>query len=176
MPTPAITPRHVLAVTPLTAASFARFGDVIEVADGAPRKIINAGFAVRVESDARLDTDHGGGHAALSIFRTTARTLPLQLSLVERHRLGSQLFMPLARQRFLVVVAAAGAAPGVQDLHAFSVAPGQGLVLARGTWHHPLLALDDGGDFLVIERGGAGAEGDCEVHDLAAAEVWIESI
>jgi len=54
-------------------------------------------------------------------------------------------------------------------------APGQGVNYARGTWHHPLLALDAGGDFLVIDRGGPGAADDCEVLSLSDAEVWIDA-
>jgi ureidoglycolate lyase len=26
----------------------------------------------------------------------------------------------------------------------------------RNVWHHPLLALDETSDFLVVDRGGAG--------------------
>ena len=32
---------------------------------------------------------------------------------------------------------------------------GQGINYRRGTWHHPLIALDRVSDFLVIDRGGS---------------------
>ncbi len=176
MQTAASAPRVVLPATPITAQAFAPFGELIDVAADAPHRIINAGFARRFDGLATIDTSHAGGHALMSIFRTLPRELPLQLSLVERHQLGSQLFMPLAGQRFLVVVAPAGVAPSAKDLHGFVVPAGQGVNLARGTWHHPLLALDAGGDFLVIERGGAGAGTDCEEHDLRAANVWVDVV
>ena len=44
---------------------------------------------------------------------------------------------------------------------------------ARGTWHHPLLALDDGGDYFVIDRGSDAD--DCEVLVLDQTEVWVEA-
>jgi ureidoglycolate lyase len=61
------------------------------------------------------------------------------------------------------VVARPGAAPGVADLAAFVTDGTQGVLLAPGTWHHALLALD-AGDFLVIER--RADEADCDLHTL----------
>jgi ureidoglycolate lyase len=166
-------PTHVLRPQPLSAAGFAPFGEVVEAGTAAPRRRINAGFAERFDDLARLDTQRAGGRALVNIFRAVARPLPLRLSEVERHQLGSQLFMPLAQQCFLVVVAAAGPAPSFDALHCFLAGPGQGVNLAAGTWHHPLLALDDG-DFLVVDRGGPGLPEDCDVHSLAAQDIWVQ--
>lgn len=162
--------RHALRPEPLTATAFAPFGQVIE-ARGSHR-VINDGYAERYHDLAPLDTAADGGRTLVNIFRARPRALPFKLSLVERHRLGSQLFMPLSRQRFLVVVAVAGPAPQTDDLRCFAASEGQGVNLARGTWHHPLLALGVGGDYLVIDRGSD--VDDCEVHSLDQAEVWIE--
>ncbi len=166
-------PTHVLRPQPLTAEAFAPFGQVVEAGPEAPRRSINAGFAERFDDLARLDTTRDGGRALVNIFRAVARTLPLRLSEVERHRLGSQLFMPLSQQTFLVVVAAAGAPPRPDALRCFLAGLGQGVNLAAGTWHHPLLALQDG-DFLVVDRGGDGVPEDCDVHPLAADDVWVQ--
>jgi ureidoglycolate lyase len=163
--------RHVLRPEPLTAAAFAPFGQVIE-ARGSQRAI-NDGDAVRYHDLAQIDTAAGGGRTLVNIFRARPHALPLKLKLVERHQLGSQLFMPLSAQRFLVVVAAAGPAPQPEALRCFVANAGQGVNLVRGTWHHPLLALDDGGDYLVIDRGGDAD--DCEVRMLDQAEVWVEA-
>jgi ureidoglycolate lyase len=173
-PTPSAA-RHVLRATPITAQNFAPFGDLIYVAVDAPHRVINAGHAQRFDSPTQIDTGHAGGHAALSIFRASPWLLPLHIRMMERHLLGSQLFMPLSAQRFMVLVAAPGPAPDASKLKCFLVPAGQGVNLARGTWHHPLLALDAGGDFLVIERGGDGTANDCEEHDLSAANVWIDA-
>ena len=61
---------------------------------------------------------------------------------------------------FLVVVAAPGKAPRPQDLHAFVTNGRQGVNYARGTWHHPLIAFEAPGEFLVIDRGGPGENND----------------
>lgn len=163
---------HWLTAEPLDARTFAPFGDVIEPGAGRHRTI-NEGFAQRFDDVARLDTARQGGHPALSVFRARPRALPLQLRLVERHVLGSQAFMPLLPQRFLVVVSAAGPAPAPAQLRCFMARPGQGVNYAAGTWHHPLVALDAGGDFLVIDRGGSSGADDCEEHSLLEADVWV---
>jgi ureidoglycolate lyase len=155
----------------LEAHAFLPFGDVIE--PGAGPRPINEGFAQRFDDLARLDTFRQGGRPVLSVFRARPRTLPLQVRLVERHCLGSQAFFPLLGQRFLVVVAPAGPAPSAAQLRCFMAGPGQGVNYAAGTWHHPLIALDAGGDFLVIDRGGPHADQDCEEQSLLDANVWV---
>lgn len=162
-----------LSVEALTVAAFAPFGDVIEARDGARHYPINAGQAERFHDLARPDVAADGGHALLNVFRARPRAFPVRVDLVERHRLGSQAFVPMAGQRFLVVVAAAGPAPAVPQLRCFLAAPGQGVAYARGTWHSPLLAIDGGGDFLVVDRGGPGAADDCDEHRLADGGAWI---
>jgi ureidoglycolate lyase len=164
-----------LVVEPLTRERFAPFGELIDTSGDGPRRLINAGFAERFDGLADIDTGREGGQPALSIFRARPRQFPMRLWLVERHLLGSQTFMPLAGQPFLVVVAAAGEPPSADRLHCFLAAPGQGVNLAAGTWHHPLLAVGVGGDFLVIERCAPGDAVDCDEFALDAPEVWIES-
>lgn len=166
-------PGHCLHLEPLSAEAFAPFGEVIETSDRASHYGINAGFAERYHDLARIDTGGEGGRTIVSIFRAQPRSLPFQLSLLERHRLSSQAFVPLAGQRFLVVVAAAGPTPELAALRCFMAAGGQGVNMARGIWHHPLLALDAEGDFLVIDRAGPGAASDCEEHSLLHADLWI---
>ena len=149
----------------LTAAAFAPYGRVLQVPDeAAGGEAINAGTAQRFEllSDAQLNAD--GGRPVLSISRARARVLPLALAGLERHVRGSQSFVPLgAPRRFMLVVAPPGAAPRPDALRAFVTDGRQGVWLAPGTWHHPLLALD-AGDFLVVERRGPAP--DCEVLPL----------
>ncbi|MBY6202428.1 ureidoglycolate lyase [Maritalea mobilis] len=142
-----------IAIQPLTAEAFAPFGDVLE-AEGAPDKIINEGLCGRFHDRARLDfTD---GQAGISIFKSEARALPYQLTMVERHPLGSQAFLPMSLDPFLVIVAPdKGGAPG--DPLAFRTAPGQGINLLRGTWHGVLTPLAEPGLFAVVDRIGAGA-------------------
>ncbi|MFZ5964411.1 ureidoglycolate lyase [Thalassococcus sp. BH17M4-6] len=139
-----------LTARPLTAAAFAPFGDVLEAA-GAPDKIINAGMCGRFHDRAQLDFGPDG-RAGLSLFDATPRSLPYTCDLVERHPDGSQAFVPLHQNPWLVVVAAPGAVPG--KLHAFLANPGQCVNFHRGTWHGVLTPLAAPGLFAVIDRIG----------------------
>ena len=166
--------RHLPRIEPLSAEAFRPYGEVIEARATAQHYSINRGDAVRYHDLADLDVLAGGGRPILSIFRAQAHALPLQLSIIERHVLGSQAFIPLGPQRWLVVVAFAGPPPGPAQLRCFLAAPGQGVNYARGTWHHPLLALDTPGDFLVIDRGSAPPADDCDEHSLQAMQLWVD--
>ena len=158
------TPPIILPVEPLTAQAFAPFGDVIEASEAARNFPINRGFAQRYHDLARIDVASENGHVVVSIFRAAPRSLPLKLELLERHPLGTQAFMPLSQHPYLVVVAmsATASSPDLSALRCFHARFDQGVNYARGTWHHPLLALVDTSNFLVIDRGGSVPDGNCE--------------
>jgi len=151
------------------------FGDVIEASDAVRHFPINDGYAERYHDLARVDVASGGGHALINIFRAKPRRLPFALRLLERHPLGSQAFMPLSPQAYLVVVAHAAEKPDSGHLRCFRAAPGQGVNYARGTWHHPLIALHGLCDFLVLDRGGGDGDANCDVYPLTDSSIWIES-
>ena len=153
----------VLTVEPLSPEAFAPFGTVIDAA--AARKVypINQGSTQRYHALAMVDLD--GGQAAISLARAQAFALPLTISMLERHPLGSQAFIPLHGTRWVVVVADSPEATP----RAFLADRGQGVQYRRGTWHHPLIALDQGGDFLIVDRVGAGYN--CEEVKLPRS--WV---
>lgn len=139
-------------VQPLTAEAFAPFGEVLDVT-GEPDKIINQGMCGRYHDRATLDFVEG--RAGISLFNAQKRSLPLTLDMVERHPDGSQAFLPMSQEPFLVIVAPDVAGkPGVPL--AFVTRPGQGVNFHRGTWHGVLTPLSDAGLFAVVDRIGAG--------------------
>lgn len=138
---------------PLTKNTFAAFGDVLDTA-GPYDKLINQGQCQRFHDRAKLD--FADGRAGLSIFRAQCRALPYTLTLLERHPDGSQSFIPMSQDPFLVITALdTGGKPG--QPRAFITAPGQGINLHRGTWHGVLTPLSGPGLFAVIDRIGSGA-------------------
>ncbi len=142
-----------IATEPLTAEAFAPFGDVLEAVD-APDRIINQGLCGRWHDLARLDFGQDG-RAGISLFRAEPRALPLRLEMLERHPDGSQAFIPMGTDPFLVIVAPdAGDRPGAP--RAFLTAPGQGVNYLRGVWHGVLTPLNNPGLFAVIDRIGPG--------------------
>ena len=145
----------VLKAEPLTAAAFAPFGDVIEIAGRAAR-LINQGTCERFDDLAAVDVLADGGRPLISIFRAAARPLPFAVKALERHPLSSQAFYPLDGVSFLVVVAEPGNPVSAGRIRAFRAAGDQGVSYRRNTWHHALLAIGRTSRFLVVDRGGPG--------------------
>ncbi|MBE02425.1 ureidoglycolate hydrolase [Marinobacter lutaoensis] len=151
---------RLLPVAPLTRSAFEPFGDVIDT-EGAASFLINDGRTERFHALAGVDLPAPGGQAILSIFRGQPLT-PLVITLMERHPLGSQAFVPLNGCPFLAVVAPPGDF-SESAIQAFLVQPHQGVNYRAGTWHAPLLPLAGDADYLVVDRQGAGHNCD-EVH------------
>jgi ureidoglycolate lyase len=131
--------------------------------EGADLVTINQGFATRVNDLAQIDVAAGGASVNVSLFVAKARPLPIDVKLMERHPLGSQLFFPLQDRPWLVLVCSD---PLVTATYrAFEASGRQGVNYARNVWHHPLLVLTDEERFLVVDRKGEG-------NNLE--EVWLD--
>jgi ureidoglycolate lyase len=145
---------HTLAVRPLTREGFAPFGQVIET-DGAETRLINAGACTRFHALATVETRGEGARAVVNLFRTEPAALPLRLAMMERHPLGGQAFWPLSGGDWLVAVAPdENGRPGAPLV--FRASGRQGVCYAPNVWHHPLLALGQISDFLIVDRDGPG--------------------
>ncbi|WP_343655662.1 ureidoglycolate lyase [Paraburkholderia caribensis] len=143
-----------LAIEPLTREAFAPFGDVIEL-EGAKQIPINLGTTIRYHDLAKVDVTDENGRTLVNLFRGQPRALPFEITMMERHPLGSQAFIPLNDKPYLVVVAPAGELDESM-IRAFVTSGWQGVSYAKGVWHHPLLALGEVSDFIVVDRGGDG--------------------
>lgn len=145
---------HLIHCETLTADAFAPFGEVLQ-AKGAADRIINQGMCGRFHDLASLDFGDDG-RAGINLFDAVPRSLPYTLDMVERHPEGSQAFLPMTQNPFLVIVAPdEGTAPGTP--RAFLTAPGQGINFFKGTWHGVLTPLAAPGLFAVVDRIGEGA-------------------
>jgi ureidoglycolate lyase len=143
----------MILTEPLSHDTFAPFGDVLDTS-GDPDRLINAGLCGRWHDRARLDFGPGG-RAGISLFRSETRQFPYALDLLERHPLGSQTFLPMTQDPFLVIVAEDDAGTPAR-IRAFLTAPGQGINLLRNTWHGVLTPLAPPGLFAVVDRIGEG--------------------
>lgn len=150
-----------LVAEPLTPAGFAAFGDVIAT-DGEAVPI-NQGMAERYPDLAGLSFDAEQGRPAISRVACRPEHLPVTLRLLERHPLGSQAFIPLDGQRYLVAVAPPGERPDISSLRVFWAGAHQGINYHPGVWHHPLIALDRHCEFLEVHRAGPGRNCDEQI-------------
>lgn len=155
----------MIRAQPLTAAAFAPFGDVIEAGD-AP-VMINNGTTERHHDLAQVDLLGEGAHTLINIFRGQPFVPPVEISMMERHPLGSQAFMPLSDRPYLVVVALDEG--GVPAAPTAFLAEKKGVNYHANVWHHPLISLEAVSDFLVVDRGGEGVN--LEEADISAVRV-----
>jgi ureidoglycolate lyase len=145
---------RVLSIRPLTKAVFAPFGDVLE-ADPQTMRLINGGTTERFHALATAEAEGEGSSVILNIFRGQARSFPYAVDMMERHPFGSQSFTPLSGRPFLVVVSADEVGkPGEPQV--FLASANQGVNYRRNVWHHPLMAIGEASDFLVVDRAGPG--------------------
>ena len=154
-----------LKIESLESYSFKAFGDVIET-ENRSLKYINNGMATRFHDLAEIDVLEDEGRPLINIFRSKCSSFPVRIKMMERHPLSSQAFMPLSSIPFLIIVAQESSIISVEELRVFISNGQQGVNYRRGVWHHPLIALLNESDFLVVDRGGMGVN--CE-------EFWFDN-
>lgn len=155
-------PSGILACQPLSADAFSPYGEVLNLF-APPDRTINQGTSGRLDLPAGLDLAGDQGQAVLAVFHALAQNPEGPCHMLERHQRGSQTFVPLTGARCRLLVALGQGQPDLGTLKCFEVSGQQGFTLHKGTWHHPLMALDNGA-FLVLERRGPTE--DCEIHSL----------
>ena len=161
-----------LTPKPLTSENFSAFGDVIEANSGSKNFPINDGFTQRYHDLAKVDVNDSNGHTLINIFRSTPLAQPIAIKMMERHPHGSQAFIPMGTNSYLVVVAPAGEFD-VNNIEVFIANSNQGVNYHKGTWHHYCLALGSESDFVVVDRGGEGDN--CDVLELDGSLVIVTS-
>ena len=140
-----------LEIKPLTSATFAAFGDVIEF-EGNASYPINNGMADRYHALAKVELGGDDARAVISLVASKKFELPRRVDHMEYHPHGSQAFIPLDASPFIVVVGAAGSTPDIAGLHAFVTNGRQGINYHAGTWHHVLLTPYAAMRFICVDR------------------------
>ena len=138
----------------ITKNNFSQFGDLIS-SDNINPIDINAGYAKRYNDLANINTSKSAGVAIVSIFAALKRTFPMNIDMMEKHPLGSQMFMPMKETTFLCFVAPEGDFPEIKKIQSFVVPPKTGINYKPGIWHFPLISTEDT-HFIVVDRKGSG--------------------
>ena len=154
-----------LKIEPLTKNAFAPFGEIIETT-GAHSFEINNGTTTRFHDLADVQLRGQDPRALISIFRCQEFHLPITIAMMERHPLGSQAFIPMNNNPFLVVVAGDENGRPI-NLHAFIVGGNQGVNYHANVWHSTLATFEGVSDFLVVDRGGEGNNLEEHFFDIA---------
>ena len=102
-----------------------------------------------------IDTSKKKGKAIVSIFKAKKRRFPMKIDMMEKHPLGSQAFIPMEDEKFLVFVAPRGDRPNINKIQSFVVPKQTGVNYNAGIWHFPLISMKNM-NFLVVDRKGIG--------------------
>lgn len=139
-----------LTIRPLTVSAFAPYGQVL--ATWGPGRSACNGRARRFGGLTELSHRGNALQPVLDLYRVTPSVLPLSIDTLERHPLSSQAFIPMEVSTYLVVVALPSdhGKPDPSTLRAFRADASQGINYRPGVWHHPITALDGGGDFAMF--------------------------
>lgn len=155
---------ETLEILPLTKQAFAPYGDLIE-ADPSKMRLINNGTTERYHALAEPIVVGDPERLIFNIFRGQPRQFPYEVCMMERHPYGSQSFVPLSGRPFLVGVSDdENGKPGRPKI--FLAASHQGVNYFANTWHHPLMALGDVSNFLVVDRDNTAANLEEFVFDM----------
>jgi ureidoglycolate lyase len=128
---------------PLSADTFAPFGDVITFYNGKRRNHVLNAFE-RTEEAAL---------PSLWISRPGVATQGTALIRdLERHPYSAQTFLPLNGGRYLIVVCGSDAQgkPELSGLRAFIAEGNQGVTYSMNVWHHGLTVFDVKTEFVVV--------------------------
>jgi ureidoglycolate lyase len=160
-----------IQIQPLTAENFKPFGDVL-MTKGNDFFYINEQHTERYHDLAEIQSDAKVG---MSIFKNIkASQFPIEISMLERHPLGSQAFVAIHGQKFVIVVAENfdKDTPDLNKIKAFITDGNQGVNYHAGTWHHPLITLEAPSEFIVVDR--IGGSQNCDVYPFENT-LYVES-
>jgi ureidoglycolate lyase len=163
------TQGHIKAI-PLNKEAYLPYGKVIRVDAEMPFKPANFGTAKRYNHLCELENLRPEeAKLNLCIFRCSPlQKLPLELKLLEKHHLSTQVFIPLsASARYLAIVCLGGDKPDLSTLGVFLVEGSQGISYYPGVWHYPMTALDAELDFCCMVHED-GSKDDCVIEHFEA--------
>lgn len=115
---------------------------------------------IRVDYSAAIASLRAGATPSLYTTLVPARGVPIEVTLLERHRYSSQTFLPLGAENYLTIVAHSlpDGFPDVSTAQAFRVPGDRAITYAAGIWHHPMISLGRDAGFAVMMWLDGGAD------------------
>jgi len=140
---------------PLTADTFAPYGEVVDIHSANKEFSMNYGLATRYFDMAEIDVEEKGGKTCISLVHSNAINFPFSVEKMEYHPLGSQMFYPLCESPFLILVSTPAEILDTTKLKLFISDGKQGVNYYKNVWHHYLLPINEGvNQFIVVDRNG----------------------
>ena len=139
----------ILKAKKINNQNFKKFGEVINFNNN-KYKYINNGFAKKFDDLAKIKILKNSGKIKFSIFKSKPRKFPLKIEMLERHPMATQLFFPISKYGFIVVVCANRGKPIINKIESFIIPPNTGINYKIGIWHYPLITKYKS-NFIVID-------------------------
>lgn len=144
----------ILTPKPLTAEAFVPYGEVVDIHSANKEFSMNYGMATRYFDLAEIDVEEKGGKTCISLVKSNAIFFPFNVEKMEYHPYGSQMFYPLCESPFLILVSTPAETLDTTKLELFISDGKQGVNYHKNIWHHYLMPLNDGSQFMVVDRNG----------------------
>lgn len=134
---------------------FVLFGDVIEIV-GSDYFMINNGFICCYYKLVMVEIVQLEDNVIISIFSVEKLEMLLCICMLECYLLGSQVFILLFGNFFLVVVVLFGDVFVLGFVCVFLINGRQGVNYYCGVWYYLVLMIEKWDDFLVVDCSGFG--------------------
>ena len=137
----------------ITKDNFSLYGDLITIRNKISQNI-NKNTTQSFFDLANIEILGEDNNARLNIFNAKKRIFPLNIDMLEMHPFSSQVFLPMSKIDFIVLVAPIDKKPDLNKIECFKVSNGDGINFKSGIWHFPLISTQDA-QFITIDKKDA---------------------
>ena len=153
----------------ITKENFSLYGDLITTRNKISEDI-NKNTTQSFFDLANIEILGEDNSARLNIFNANKRIFPLNIDMLEMHPLSSQVFLPMSKIDFIVMVAPIDIKPDLNKIEIFKVSNGDGVNFKSGVWHFPLISTQDA-QFITIDK--KDAEKNIDIYKFTKTEKFI---
>ena len=143
----------ILDIKNITNDNFSLYGDLITIKNKSSESI-NNNTTQSFFDLANIEILGEDNNVRLNIFRAKKRFFPLKIDMLEMHPLSSQVFLPISKSDFIVLVAPINSKPDLDKIECFKVSNGDGINFKSCVWHFPLISIKDT-KFITIDKKDA---------------------
>ena len=153
----------------ITKDNFSLYGDLITIRDKNSESI-NSNTTNSFFDLANIEILGENKNSRLNIFSTKKRVFPINIDMLEMHPLSSQVFLPMNKIDFLVIVAPIDTKPDLNKIEIFKISNGDGINFNSSVWHFPLISVQDA-KFITIDK--KDSKNNLEIYNFCENEKFI---
>ena len=142
-----------LLIKKITKENFLPYGDLITIKN-INSEDINENTTKSFFDLAHIEVFGKNLDVRFNIFSAKKRKFPLHIDMLEMHPFSSQIFFPIDKTNFLVLVAPISDKPNLNQLECFLVHEEDGINFKSRVWHFPLISIEDA-KFITIDKKNA---------------------